>query len=546
MKWMKKWNDISKTKQVQRQLQSEIDQIAPDIFSNILECVKEEKKETPIEWYEKYNIRRKAARRTKRRAWVVAAACLFLCIVAAWQYDVNYSTACTVMLDVNPSIQMEVSKSGRILSMKSNNEDGEPIVDTIKKEKSLNKALMKAMEELERENYFEQEESAMLLSYVPKKNVKRVNEIMEETVEEYQKSHEKSPKAIIMKVIVNSQVENLSQKESVSVGKSAFCIKTAAKVPKTAEELSNQNISEIAKTYYDENYPSQDEDIRLKQREKEEERTTQEGEKEKEEKNSETKKEKAETKTTKTTKTTKEQVSQEGSKNTSKATTKESTEKTNSNSTDKAAASKENDTTVTGITTKEEINHVEGSGIDIKDSTDQSSSQTALKIKKVVGRKNQQLIIKFNQKTVWDGKTNMVILDKDKNPVDFTIISQTEEKWVVQVKSIAEGEKYQIAIEGIKAQGAKAYKTIKKKFVHTVKENNTSENVSSASVSQPDDTTNIQKESDKGVTTKKPNKTSSHDTEKNEHQKETEEGEETESVWNPEETTTQESEEWLG
>ena len=139
MNLMKKWNHISKTKQIQRKLQSEIDQMAPDIFSNILECVKEEKKETPIEWYEKYTNRRRAARKSKRKIWAAAAACLLLGLVAAWQYDMNYSAACTVMLDVNPSIQMEVSKSGRILSMQSNNSDGESIINTIKKEKSLNK-----------------------------------------------------------------------------------------------------------------------------------------------------------------------------------------------------------------------------------------------------------------------------------------------------------------------------------------------------------------------------------------------------------------------
>lgn len=537
MNLMKKWNHISKTKQIQRKLQSEIDQMAPDIFSNILECVKEEKKETPIEWYEKYTNRRRAARKSKRKIWAAAAACLMLGLVAAWQYDMNYSAACTVMLDVNPSIQMEVSKSGRILSMQSNNSDGESIINTIKKEKSLNKALMKAMEELEKEKYFEQEESAMLLSYVPKKDVRRVNEIMESTVEEYQKSHEKCPKAIILKVIVNSQVEKLSQKESVSVGKSAFCIKTAAKVPKTAEELSTQNISDIAKTYYDENYPSQDEDVRLKQREKQEKETSlkeKETESKAFDKKDNTQKQEEKTKQAKTTKET--------DKKNVESTTKETTEAKTKDNSEKTGESKENDTTVkAGITTVDGVNQLEGSTAETKESTSQSTSHgAALKIKKVIARKNQQLVIKFNKKVVWDAKVNMTILDQDKNAVHFTIVSQTEDKWIVQVLNLVEGEKYQVVIEGIKSQGAKSFKTLKKKFVHKVKENTTtSESTTSAQGStSTGSTSDTQKDFDKGVTTKKPMKTSSHTVEKNEHQKETKEEENNGSMWNPQETTT--------
>lgn len=515
-------NPISKTKQIQQRLKNDIDQIAPDIFPNILEKVRDEKEESSMEWYERYRSRKNAVRRTKRRALTAIAACLFMTVMGIWQYDVNFSVAATVMLDVNPSIQMDVSKSGRILSIQSNNEDGESIVSIIKKEKTLNKALMMAIEELEQEHYFDQEESAMLISYLPKKNMNKINEIMESTVEEYQKTHENSPKAIIMKVTVDSQVENLSKKESVSVGKSAFCIKTAAKVPKTAEELSTQNITEIAKTYYDENYPSQDEDIRLKQREKESQSAQQESENDVT-KDSQTSENKTQTDETQDAQGTQDEESSTTKQIEEKETQKgqKETEQSTSEDTSKQVSKKENETnTKASETTKAESSSESESkssalqpDATIKETTSQTS-QTALKIKKVVCKKNHKLVIKFNKKTVWDAKITLIVYDKDMNPLEYKLLSQTEKVWTIQVKGMVEGENYQLVIEGIKGQNAKTYKTLKKKFLFQTAVNEEK----SDSVVDTETTTIVEsgKEKGKEVVTKNPNRTSSQYVDRNE------------------------------
>ena len=60
------------------------------------------------------------------RTWIPAAACLVIFLIAGGYWSFFLPTA-AIQIEVNPSLEMEVNRFGRVLSLEGKNEDGEKL-----------------------------------------------------------------------------------------------------------------------------------------------------------------------------------------------------------------------------------------------------------------------------------------------------------------------------------------------------------------------------------------------------------------------------------
>lgn len=96
---------------------------------------------------------------TKRAsAWVAAAAAVMLITLGAGSYA-YFTPVGLVSLDVNPSIEFNVNRFDRVLSVEAMNEDGAKVLEQLKlKNKNIEAAIKATLAEIEQQNYFTPDE----------------------------------------------------------------------------------------------------------------------------------------------------------------------------------------------------------------------------------------------------------------------------------------------------------------------------------------------------------------------------------------------------
>ena len=120
--------------------------------------------------YEKELARKRGMRKKTLKTVLACAACfalLFGCFAAYRSFlpEEKKEIAATIMLDVNPSIEIEVDKNEKVLTVKALNEDAEIVVDgrDFKNQKVENVVLELVISMVEK-GYIEEAKSAILLS----------------------------------------------------------------------------------------------------------------------------------------------------------------------------------------------------------------------------------------------------------------------------------------------------------------------------------------------------------------------------------------------
>jgi hypothetical protein len=96
---------------------------------------------------------------TKRAsAWVAAAAAVMLITVGAGSYA-YFTPVGLVSLDVNPSIEFNVNRFDRVLSVEAMNEDGAKVLEQLKlKNKNIEAAVKATLAEIQQQDYFKTDE----------------------------------------------------------------------------------------------------------------------------------------------------------------------------------------------------------------------------------------------------------------------------------------------------------------------------------------------------------------------------------------------------
>lgn len=76
-------------------------------------------------------------RRKKRffpvyKRWIPAISCFAFVLLFATGYQICFATAAVISVDVNPSIELNINRLDRVIAVKSYNEDGDNLADSLK------------------------------------------------------------------------------------------------------------------------------------------------------------------------------------------------------------------------------------------------------------------------------------------------------------------------------------------------------------------------------------------------------------------------------
>ncbi len=231
-------------KDIKKKLNQELEEMAPDILNKILiqpiEPVKSEKelfgKNKPL-----FKEKKKISKFVFAPAITAFVACLLFSI---FLFDkpssnpnvvVEQSMAFSIIIDVNPSITIEVNDDGNVEKIVAGNKDAKKIVSRLNKniesDISYNKAVKMVVEQLNKEGYLKKKNKAMLFSVVADNESigeEKVAEVRKKT-EKFTKKKKIKCKPIYQNCVVTERIKDVAEKNNISVGKAAFCIKIAEK-----------------------------------------------------------------------------------------------------------------------------------------------------------------------------------------------------------------------------------------------------------------------------------------------------------------------------
>lgn len=238
-------------KDIKRKLNQELDEMAPDILNKILaqpiERIESEKelfgKDKPL-FKEKKNFRQYMF----APAITAIAACFVMVIFFLQSNGVKTNVAFSIVVDVNPSITIEVDEDGAVEKIVAGNKDAKEIVDNINKnlddDASYEKILSEIVDELNEAGYLKKKDKAMLFSVVAddeESGKSKVADVKENT-EKYTKENDIKCKPVYQSCVVTEEIERVAKKNNVSVGKAAFALKVAEKEKTNVDELCNETV----------------------------------------------------------------------------------------------------------------------------------------------------------------------------------------------------------------------------------------------------------------------------------------------------------------
>lgn len=244
-------------KDIRKKLNQELEEMTPDILNKILsspiEPVKSEKelfgKNKPL-YKEKKNVRQYLI----APVMVAVAACLFAVIILLQPFFVeNKDTkmAFSIIVDVNPSISVEVNADGSVDRVVANNKDAKKIVreinGEIKEEYDYNDAMGVVVKSLKKSGYLKKKTNAMLVSTVGK-NGDVPKDTLKELKVETKKIMENSKinsKTVFQNCEVSRKVKKVAKKNNVSIGKAALCIKLADKESTSVNKMCEKSIDKL-------------------------------------------------------------------------------------------------------------------------------------------------------------------------------------------------------------------------------------------------------------------------------------------------------------
>lgn len=242
-------------KDIKQKLNQELEEMAPDILNKILakpiEPIKSEKelfgKNKPL-----FKEKKKFSSYMFAPAITAMAACLIFAIFFFNPFgNKQQNMAFSIIIDVNPSISIEVNEDGYVEKVVAENKDAKKIVKKVNKnldkDDTYNKVLRKVLKQLNKEGYLKKKDKAMLLSVVSEDdNVgqEKVAEVKEKT-QKYTKEKKIKCKPVYQSCVVTEEIKKVAKKNKVSVGKAAFAIKIAKKEKKDVDEICKETVDEL-------------------------------------------------------------------------------------------------------------------------------------------------------------------------------------------------------------------------------------------------------------------------------------------------------------
>ena len=247
-------------KDIREKLNQELEEMAPDMLEKILskpiEPVKNEKelfgRNKPL-FKEKKNIKQYFI----VPAMLAVAACLVMAVILMKPlFNVqnnNTKMAFSIIVDVNPSVEIQVNKDGKVDRVLADNKDAKSMIreinGEIKKDYDYNDAMKVVIKNFKKNGYLKKKNSAMLVSLtnekedVPKEKLK---EIKNETTKVLADKKIKC-KTVFQNCKIDGDVKKVAKKNDVSVGKASLCIKLAQKENTSVKKMCKKSIDTLVK-----------------------------------------------------------------------------------------------------------------------------------------------------------------------------------------------------------------------------------------------------------------------------------------------------------
>ena len=208
--------------QMERQLAKALAKTAPDDVNGVLSRC-DERKGTVIPMTTK--------KTTKRRWTTLAAACLALVLLGGggMLYQQAHAVASVVSLDVNPSIELKVSRNAKVLSCTPLNEDAQAILADMSggadlKGAKLDVAVNAIVGSLVRNGYLNSISSAIMIS-VEDKDTARAEKLQREltsAVDGVLQTSEAKAAVLTQTLTQNAGLEQQARENNISTGKAAL------------------------------------------------------------------------------------------------------------------------------------------------------------------------------------------------------------------------------------------------------------------------------------------------------------------------------------
>lgn len=248
-------------KVLKQTINKEIDMNAPDIFSELKNKPVhriESEQELFSELNKKDEENVKSCRGhnvycTYRNVLGACAAVLMFILVFCGSAVLRNRTTDYVILDINPSICIELTNDHKVKSVYALNQDGKKIVSGITEEETLSTVLEKIILEMNQEQYFDGSRTPLLISHCYKKNSPVLDSEIQNELNRICLDNDLQVAVIYQKFHKDKVSDKKAKQQGVSVGKYTFVQSLEEKYHVDGRALYTANMKEIIQKLEQEN-----------------------------------------------------------------------------------------------------------------------------------------------------------------------------------------------------------------------------------------------------------------------------------------------------
>lgn len=189
----------------------------------------------------------------KKKSYIFAvpvAACLILALViGAFIYDNNFDVKTVVGIDVNPSVEISLSKNSKVLNLTALNKDADVLLSAVEhKSGALNDVISDLVEEISEEGYLEDNSGSVLVT-VMNKDDETAAAIRQEIVSEIDSAlsdNNVSANVLNQTAKITDDIRKFANENYISMGKAALILNLIGKDSSlSGKELAKMSIAEI-------------------------------------------------------------------------------------------------------------------------------------------------------------------------------------------------------------------------------------------------------------------------------------------------------------
>ena len=229
---------------VENKVKESFDKVTPDSFSAVREAV------------EGRTVNRTVPAASSRRGnmfWKLATCCLALILVAVAVaggigLTNEYASASTISLDVNPSVQITLSRNKKVVKVEALNDDGKIIIGNMDfKGCQLEVCVNALIGSMLRNDYLTTETNSVLVSVDSnKKDYKTLADIVANEIAITLNEMDIEASVVSQWLIAGDEVSAIAKNNNISLGKAQLIYKIAGNSDYTVEQLVDLSVNELS------------------------------------------------------------------------------------------------------------------------------------------------------------------------------------------------------------------------------------------------------------------------------------------------------------